>query len=306
MKKRLRWLLCVGLLVVSSLFFIGGPDASSPLVFFYLWDLGHVVFFFALVMCLQLIRPLRFWRDWLLLVVGVLLIGIAIELIQKYIGRNASWGDVFRNLYGVFLALGVSGGGIANRWLLGSIRLLSVLCLMPSLWMTSSAVYADLRMRAQFPLINGFENAYELRQVVRIGRSVREQSREHVTQGRYSMVVNLGTEKYSGVKWIGRYGSWRNYSAFAIDIYNAADTPLDLVFKIADLQHDMGDNLVTDRFNRTVTLLPGQNTVRLDLADIAGAPTTRGMDMNLINCLEIFAVSLSAPRIIYVDYLRLE
>jgi VanZ family protein len=306
LKKRLQWLLPLGLLLISSLFFIGGPDASSPLVFFYLWDLGHVVFFFSLVLCIHLIRPLAFWQDWLLILVAVLLLGIAIELVQKHIGRNASWDDVLYNLYGVFLGLGLSGGSISNKFLLTAIRCLSVALLVPALWMTSYVAYSDLRMRGQFPVINNFENDYELRQVVRIGRSVREQSPAFATNGNYSLAVNLGTEKYSGIKWIGRYGGWDNYSRFAIDIYNAGDSPFDLVIKIADLQHDSGENLITDRFNRSVTLAPGHNSIHINLGEIHAAPAGRAMQMNKINCLEIFTVSLDAPRVIYVDYVRLE
>ena len=306
MKKRLRWLLPFGLLFASVFFFIGGPDASSPLVFFYVWDLGHVIFFFLLVLCIEAVRPLHFWRDWLWVGVAVLLLGLVIESLQYYIGRNASWDDVLHNLYGVFLALTLGGGGITNKFLLASLRLLSVVVLMPSLWMTFCVAYADLRMRGQFPLINNFENEYELRQVVRIGKSNREQSENHATNGKYSLAVNLGMEKYSGVKWLGRYGNWSQYSSVAIDIFSTADEPFDLVLKIADLQHDMGQNLLTDRFNRSITISPGHNAIRVDLEEIKHAPAGRVMQMDKINCLELFSVSLDAPRLIYVDHLRLE
>lgn len=306
MKKRLRWLLPLGLLFTSLFFFIGGPDASSPLVFFYVWDLGHVVFFFLLVLCIEAVRPLHFWRDWLWVSAAVLLLGLIIESLQYHIGRNASWDDVLHNLYGVFLGLTFSGGGITNKFLLAGLRLLSVAVLIPSLWAASCAAYADLRMRAQFPLINNFESDYELRQVVRIGKSIREQSNRHATNGNYSLAIDLGSEKYSGVKWLGRYGNWSQYSYFAMDIFSAADEPFDLILKIADLQHDMGENLLTDRFNRSITILPGHNAIRVDLQEIKNAPAGRAMQMDKINCLELFSVSLDAPRVIYVDHLRLE
>ena len=134
MEKRLRWFLPVALLVISSLFFVGGPDAWSPLVFHHVWNLGHVVFFFCLVLWVQRASPLLFWRDWVWTIAVVLFIGIAIEIVQQFIGRKASVDDVLRNVYGVFLALSWKGGGIANRLMRDGFRIASVCLLLPSLW----------------------------------------------------------------------------------------------------------------------------------------------------------------------------
>ena len=307
MEKRLRWFLPVALLVISSLFFVGGPDAWSPLVFHHVWNLGHVVFFFCLVLWVQRASPLLFWRDWVWTIAVVLFIGIAIEIVQQFIGRKASVDDVLRNVYGVFLALSWKGGGIANRLMRDGFRIASVCLLLPSLWWAASAAYADLRMREQFPVINNFEEKYELQQIVRIGsQATRQQSSNYATRGHFSLAVNLGVDKYSGVKWVGRYGEWSNYKYFAMDVYNPAGQSVDMILKIADLRHDMGANAIDDRFNRRITLVPGQNYLRIDLDDIRTAPAKRMMQMDEISCLELFSVGLDKPRLVYVDYLRLE
>lgn len=307
MEKRLWWFLPVALLIVSSLFFIGGPDAWSPLVYHHLWDLGHVVFFCVLFVWIQRVRPLVFWRDWAWAIAAVLLVGIAIEFVQQFIGRNASVDDALRNVYGVFLALSWKGAGVSNRVLSGCLRIVSIGLLLPSLGTAASAAYSDLRMREQFPVINNFEAKYELQQLVRIGsQATRQQSSDHATRGGFSLAVNLGVDKYSGVKWVGRYGEWSNYQYFAMDIYNPADESVELILKIADLQHDMGANAFDDRFNRRISLEPGQNYLRIKLDDIRNAPAQRTMQMDKISCLELFGTNLDKPYLIYVDYLRLE
>lgn len=307
LEKRLRWLLPLALLIVSSLFFIGGPDATSPLVFYHLWNLGHVAFFFILVLCISRVRPLMFWRDWLWMIIAVLLIGAAIEFIQHFIGRSASVGDVLNNLYGVLLALSICGSGVSNRYLLASFRLLSVFLLLPSLWLVSYSAYADFRMRTQFPVINDFESSYELQQVVRIGSTAtRAQSPHNVTSGDFSLAVNLSTDKYSGVKWIGRFGDWSRYEFLVMDVYNASDEPFNVTLKIADLQHDMGENLITDRFNRSLALTPGNNKLRVTLTEVRGAPANRSMHMGEVSCLELFSNNLKKSQTIYIDHVHLE
>lgn len=304
---RLNLGLLIALAAVSPFFFIGGPSAASPLLFNHVWNLGHIVFFSGAALLAMQFIPLATWRAWLWLSASVFCLGIVIEFLQKFVGRDASWDDVFHNLCGVWFALFWGQSLNLKRWQALCLRMLSLALVIPSFWFTATTAYADFRMRNQFPIINGFEADFELRQVVNIRSQVtKQQANQYASQGRFSLAVAFGTDTYSGIKWLGPYGDWSQYRDFALDIYNPGQEAFEVTLKIADFQHDLGSNSLDDRFNRQITLVPGWNFLRVPIGEIRSAPASRAMQMDGISCLEIFTKRLDQPRLAYLDYLRLE
>ena len=300
-------LLLIVLIIVSPLFFVGGPNGVSSLLFNHLWNLGHIIFFAGAVFVMMQFLRLESWQSWIWTSVGVFFLGVGIELLQEMVGRDASWDDVLHNLCGVWLAL---FWGQKLKVKLPFALLLRLLCLSlaaPSLVFAASAAYTDMRMRSQFPVINNFENYFEAKHLVGIALDIpKGRSSAHVSDGRFSLAVNLGTGKYSGIKWVSPYGDWTGYNQFAMDVYNADDSTFEVVLKIADFTHDLGSNNYDDRFNKRVKLLPGWNYLRVSVDEIENAPKNRKMRMDQVSCLELFATRLTQPKLIYVDYLRLE
>lgn len=307
MRNKLSGGLAVALMIACPFFFIGGPSAVSPLFFNHLWNLGHIIFFSGATLLALQFFPLVSWRAWLWLSVGVFCVGVCIEILQHFVGRDSSWDDIFHNLCGVWFALFWGQKFEVKRGLVLCLRLLSLILVMPSVWFTASAAYTDIRMRNQFPLINNFENDYEIKQVTGFQlHDAKKQVSDHASLGRFSLAVQFGTAKYSVVKWVSPYGDWSQYNYFAMDIYNAEAQLLDVTLKIADFQHDLGSNALDDRFNRRITLAPGWNFVRMPIDEIRTAPANRVMRMDEISCLELISISLDHPRLIYIDNLRLE
>jgi hypothetical protein len=66
-----------------------------------------------------------------------------------------------------------------------------------------------------------------------------------------------------------------------------------------------GLELYADRFNKKFSLSTGWNLIRIQLKEIENAPHERKMALNQIQGLGIFAISLSKPKTVYVDYVRL-
>lgn len=307
MRNKLIGGLVVALVLACPFFFIGGPSAVSPLFFNHLWNLGHIIFFSGVTLLVLQFFPLASWRAWLRLSIGVFCVGVCIEFLQHFVGRDSSWDDIFHNLCGVWFALFWGQKLEATRSIVLCLRAFSLLLVIPSFWFTASAAYTDLRMRNQFPLINSFESDYELNQVIGFQlQAAKEQVKELSSHGHFSLAVQLGTAKYSVVKWISPYGDWSQYNYFAMDIYNAEQQSFELTLKIADFQHDLGRNALDDRFNRRITLVPGWNFVRMPIDEIRTAPVNRVMRMDEISCLELISISLDHPRLIYIDNLRLE
>ncbi len=299
--------LLVGLVLICPLFFVGGPDVYSSVLFNNLWNYGHVIFFAAALLLAVLIRPIPFGRAWLWIVLAIFILGVLIELVQNVIGRDASLSDIAHNILGAFIALCWGQRATGSRYLLIGLRVLSVILLAPMMWLSAQLIYSNWQMRTQFPLINSFETRYELRQLANIGAHVSwSKSSDYASSGEFSLAVKLTADPYSGIKWLGRYGDWSRYSFFAVDVYNPGEDAVQVVLKIADLQHDRGSNALDDRFNHRISLNPGWNNLRVAIDEIRNAPAKRQMRIDEVNCLEIFAVNLPKPQVIYIDNLRLE
>jgi len=298
------WLSGLCVLVLVPFFFVGGPDASSSVLLKNAWNFGHIIFFSLLLLLVQSFKPIVGWQRWLRVTFIAIAVGCLIEFVQFFVGRNASVDDVLHNVFGVWLGLFWGQKPSPMIWRL---RFLSGLLIAPAAWLVIESALAEVVMRNQFPLLNSFESRYELQQLQANNAGVKIQPTQQLhTHGVSSAHIALATEPYSGVSLLGTYGDWSAYAGLLMDFYNPDIEPLELVVKIADFQHDRGDNNFNDRFNRRILLRPGWNQVRIDLNEVRTAPHNRVMLMHQISGITIFAVSLPQTRDFYLDNIRLQ
>lgn len=298
------WLSGLFILIVTPLFFIGGPDAASPFLLKTLWNFGHIVFFAVLMLLIQSRKPIVGWRQWLLLTLVAVVIGITIEFIQHFVGRNFSLDDVLHNLFGVWLGLFWGQKPTRLIWLL---RFFCVLLIAPALWLVIDSGAAHLTLRNQFPQLSSFESRHELQQLQANNAQVKiHQTKLLQTHGTHAAHITLATRPYSGVSLLGNYGDWSGYATLVMDLHNPDSEPLTLVVRISDSQHDRGENKFDDRFNRGIVLRQGWNKLRIDLEDVRTAPRGRAMQMDAIGNVTIFAAQLTEPREFYLDNIKLQ
>ena len=298
------WLSGLFVLIVAPFFFVGGPEASSSVLLKNVWNFGHIIFFAILLLLIQSSKPLVGWKTWLWVTIIAIAVGALIEFVQFFVGRNASLDDVLHNVFGVWL--GLFWGQKSSR-IIWQLRFVSSLLIAPALWLVIDSAIAHTNMRIQFPLINSFESRHELQQLYANNSSVKiQQTQQFHTHGIASAQISLDTHPYSGVSLLGSYGDWNGYAALSLDLFNPDAEPLELVVRIADVQHDRGDNSFNDRFNRRILLQQGWNQVRIDLNDVRTAPHKRVMHMHQISDITIFAASLPRPRDFYLDNVKLQ
>lgn len=295
----LPYLLLLMLVLVSPLFFIGGPDwVAAPWVRA-LWDLGHIGFFSLLLFVAQFFINLRRPTAWLLVTVGVFVAGIGIEWLQGFLGRDSSWHDVWRNLVGVWIGLfWGQKATVAVCWL----RLVSVLLVAPNLWVMGEVLWLQAYTTQQFPLLSSFENRWDVK---RAHGQVFLSEEQHA-HGTTALKVVLNEKAYSGTGIHNLLGDWRGYEYLAMEFFNPDSLPLNMVIRITDKQHDRGEHNYDDRFNLPVMLHSGWNSIRIPIADIEQAPRARLLDLGAINRVDVFASGFAPGRIFYWDYLRLE
>lgn len=302
----LLFILSITLLLglAAPLFFIGGPDWVSSDLVKKIWNFGHIIFFALLVIFLQWFKPLAHWRHWLWVTLAAFVLGGAIELLQSFVGRDASWRDVANDLCGVWL--GLFWGQRAKGWVWFG-RCASLVLIIPSLWSVVDSALMEFNLRGAFPQLNSFESRAELTQLRFNKAQVQTYPvREFVAQGEQALKVNLGAAPYVGLRVRVAYGDWSRYEFLALDIFNPSAEVLPLVVRVSDFEHDRGENQYSDRFNRSVHLNPGWNPIKILLEDIRTSPKTRSMVLAEVSNLGIFAVGLTQPREFYLDNIRLE
>lgn len=298
------WLSGLFILLVVPFFFVGGPNATSSLLLKNLWNFGHIIFFTVLMLLIQSFKPLPHWRQWFLVTVIAIALGVAIEFTQHFVGRDASGKDVLHNLFGVWLGLfwGQKPGRLV--WLL---RFSSLALIAPAMWSVTDSAMADLTLRRQFPLLNSVESRYEFQQLQANSAQVTiRRTPEFHTHGSHAVHITLSTDPYSGISVSSVNRDWVGYGMLVMDLYNPDSEPLELVVRISDAQHDLGDNSFNDRFNRRLVLMKGWTQIQIDLNDVRTAPHNRLMDMHDISNITIFATQLATKRDVYLDNVKLQ
>ena len=302
------WLISILLIVGTVLLFIGGPDYHSSRSLKNLWDLGHILYFALRTIVLSqwdyIARRPLLWQ-WFYILAITLVAGITIELLQYGTSRTPNTGDIIRDLTGSFLAL--TFGPMAIKLKSGRqrhyLQLSATALTLIMLWPLTKSVIDETISRYQFPLLSGFDTPFEIDRWSGKGLSI-----ESITKTSDSRLLKipLTTDRYSGAALKYFDASWKSFRTLKISLYNPDTTQLQITVRINDRQHNDGYEEYEDRYNRSFKLVPGWNLLELDLDEVKYSPADRVMDMNDISGLGLFTVSLSTPRILYINEVQLK
>lgn len=296
----------LALVILLPLFFWGGPSFHATRSFKAFWDLGHVVFFMLFVRVLAGRDPINnFSWSWAgKMIFLVLVCGIFIEVVQSGLGdRMSGLGDVWRDLGGGMIGVAWVGLESVSRKQRGLFLLtvlsVSVISAMP----LGVALMDEIRARHDFPLLSGFETVSELSRWQ--AKTAIERIKDPVRQGRFALRLPLNTDLYSGISLKYFPWDWQGMKGLKLSVYNPESTELRLTFRVHDHLHVEGEQLYTDRFNRSLIMSPGWNDVFISMDDIRIAPQGREMDLGSIYGFGLFASSLKEEEVVYIDEVRL-
>jgi VanZ family protein len=300
------WVYSLLLAIGSVLLFLGGPDYYSSRSFKHLWDIGHIIYF-ALFACLlsrwRFVTQMSLSGQWAIILLITLLVGVSIEFMQYGTERTPDTGDVLRDLTGSLLVL-VFGSSRSQpvSWRLSQ-QVAVLVLLVVQLWPLTKTLIDEAIALQQFPLLSNFETPFEIdRWAGNADLSV--ESMPSISQGKI-LKLSLTTDQYSGVGLNHFNGNWISVRTLKISLYNPDVVPLQITFRIHDLQHTDGYEEYEDRFNRRFLLMQEWNHIEIDLDEVEESPADRNMDMSRIRGLGIFVVSQSEPRFLYLDNVEL-
>lgn len=127
-------------------------------------------------------------------------------------------------------------------------------------------------------------------------------SGEHISHGRQSLKMVLFPDEYPGIAPMISNTDWRGFRSFGFDVYNAEKTRVPLTVRIDD-RKDYPE--YRDRYNKTYSLAPGQNTIIIPLKDLATTGSGRTLNLKNIYRILMFVVKPQRKIILHFDYLRL-
>jgi VanZ family protein len=296
-------LLSAFLLVAAALLFVPLPIPPT-MAGRTIENAGHTPLFMLLTLGVLLILRNDFLVQGskLYVVAGLIgvLSGIATEVIQMPLRRDASWEDVIADTIGVALALGLfaffdrrpTAPRPVRYVALGVAAICTAIYLAPLVRMTRAYLHRD----GQFPVIADFRSEVELSWVVGYGVN-----RAIV---RDALDVEFSADEFPGVSLHEPVPDWRAFRTLAIDVENPDADPLSLTVRV----HDRGrGRYFNDRFNRNF-IVPAlqRQTIRIPLDDIRRGPRERTMDLSRISDITVFRGHREGSRHMRIYTVRLE
>ncbi len=228
------------------------------------------------------------------------------EGLQSLTGRDASFGDILRDLLGGMITLTWfhPSSSELSREALRAMRVLMASFLFAAVVPLSIALCDEWIARAQFPLLSDFETPFEGSRWYRNDSTAVDRS--VARHGKASLRVEMDTSPYSGASLVYFPGDWTGYGFLRFAVFNPSPEEMKITCRIHDRKHEAGEQRYEDRFNKRIILRKGWNDLRIDLGEVARAPAGRSMNLGEICLVGLVAVNLPEARTIYVDDVRLE
>jgi hypothetical protein len=232
-------------------------------------------------------------------------VGVGVELVQAMVGGFGDPWDVLFDGGGIVAAAVLAASQwrdipTSTRWLLRSVALAIALgFLMP----TFVALVDEARARKQFPVLADFGARSELTRFTWSAWSsaVLEQA-DRMDGSHQALRLSLSPGKYPGLSFEFFPRDWRGWRQFVLVCANPGKEPLPLTIRINDIEHNQE---YEDRYNRTFTLAPGANEIRMLLSDVESAPRTRKLDLARVELVVAFVYDLREPRELLLHEIRL-
>lgn len=276
-----------------------------------LQNAGHAILFFviAFIVC-SLLHVSRYKRSPMLSALFALsasiLFGGAVEIVQGFVGREPSWGDLWLDAQGaiagicIFLVLFTKRVSRVVSLMLAGALIFNSLSL-PIRWLI-----AEQQRALCFPVIADFENRWltlfiDDRSKAKARVVATPEVWHNNVSGRVLQTV-FGEGRWPSVVFFEPEPNWQGHSSFSFEVFNPADTPVKLSLRIDDTAYS---NTYKDRFNTSIEVKPGYSKVSIPFSQIVALKSGRQMDMSSINQLILFTGRQKTPVTLYFDDFKL-
>lgn len=316
-----RLLLPVILVVVIALLVLVGEVPFDTKFWRLLFNYGHTpAFGIAALTTWRFMRVLRprmsARRQYVVSGLLVWVLGVAIEIAQGFIGRDAEIEDVARNSLGIvgFLVLAAvwrtapeTATRPARVYRLTLSALTSCLLLLPALpvfgWLAVTAT-----RQYQLPILVDFSNyagrAMSMTRAAEFGivappPAWTERANHQAAQITFHSSPDSDYPQYEVVE---PYPDWSGYRELVIPLYNPQEVPLRLGVRADDWWHNQQPD---DRYTGRFRILPGPSLLVIPLDSIRLAPLGRQTDLTRMRDILLFLYRPGAEMTLYVGDISL-
>ncbi len=310
--KKLNYIfgILLSLAVIYSVFFLK-TDLTRYRAIQELWNFGHVFLFIGLsyLVIKHLFKDSSFsvYIQFILITIGSVLLGMLIEYLQTFTGRDKSGYDVLLDLVG-----GCIGFVIFSRTLSGMNRFVRVsfglgviaftlVVLRPML----NIIIDDVQQRKEFPVLVSNKSDRELSRFItnKVGLKLVPDNNK---QSDYKLLrMDFYPGKYPTAGLDNSDQDWRSYKYLSFNVFSPYPAS-SFNIRIHDELHEQSGYRYQDRFNERIQLSSGWNKIRIALNDVKRAPLKRDMNMQRIRKLMFFKINLNKPVYFLFSPIKLE
>ncbi len=271
-----------------------------------LFNFGHIPLFG--IVSLAILKILKHGRDpthkrhYVISGACTALLGIVTECLQLFIPeRSFTISDIFRDALGActFLVF-VYPFRSTHARMQKICRISCAGCIAVALIPVVLAITDSISMHKNFPVICSFENRLEVSRW-NTQKCKITISRKHATHGEFSLKLNLRPGGLPGIATRYLPGDWQKKNKLACDIYLEGTNSLNMTLRIQDSNYN---GTLADTYHEIFVLLPGKNSIEINLDTVQNAPAGRLMDLGTIAKMYIFSYKLQSYRTLYVDNIR--
>ncbi len=288
-------------LLVAIMFFHALPEHG--LAYPQVINSGHaIVFFLAHSILLRFIcvKQASISRYFYLSLFS-LSVGILIEVLQPYFGRNQSLLDVVYDGWGI--AASTLFFHLKRYGHPKSASAVGVIFLVFSFLVPLHHAWVESKINRS-PMLASFDRSWESWQY-QVDPKVRMEivSLPDASDSLSAKLVFHPDEMYPGfgLRFIRR--DWRGFEYLTWRMYSDEKTPVKANLRVHDIHHQ---NEFNDRFNYRFTIHPGVNVYRVNLNEVEASPAARAMSMSEMAALKIFLTSPDRDTELYLLDIGLE
>lgn len=124
----------------------------------------------------------------------------------------------------------------------------------------------------------------------------------HAVHGKKSLKLEMFSSSYPGLSPFLKYHDWRDYKSFCFEVYNPLSEKIKLTVRIDDKKEALE---YSDRYNKSFTIVPGPNSVRIPFNTLKTSNTKRPLELKNIYRFLVFMSHPDKKHVLYLDYFRL-
>lgn len=304
--------------VLILLLFVSGPDHYEDRLFKEFWETGHFILFASLVFILlhfKIFKSVKWIHLLWITAIFSITTGLAIEVLQLFVGRSFSLKDVANDVVGGFAGLLLSqlfsliktDPPPPKRTLVtrGSYYVVGFLLLSLLGSRTLIMILIDeWELRSSFPVLSDFESSFQTNRWSGFSAYL-IRSNQYSRSGGFSMKSDFYPNRYSDITLESFNGDWSTHQKLNFSLFNPQPHKIEMIVKVFDEKHSDRGYRYADRFNKEITVNPGWNDFSILIADIKNAPSNRQMELESIYSFSLFTIDLKKTVTIYLDDLFL-